>query len=514
MNYHPAGMYVWDTWYFSDQDTVHCIHLQQPRDNIPPGIANGELDRERGALGHAVSDDLISWKTLPTALYRSEPGQLDDLDLWTGSVVKKDNTFYLFYTARCSREKGTVQRIFLAISSDAIHWERWGYNPVISPDSTWYHGEKNPRYHTRALWPTVDCRDLCVVKDPQSDWYYGYFAARRPASETARTAVIGLARSRNLSEWEQLPPCFTPDRYACVETPDVFELDGLWYLLVLTGNGYGQRNRTAEANLGGPATVFAVAEKPEGPFVEPENNVLIGSERRQTFCARTVEFKGERYLLSTQAEEVSGSPWGTISFPKKLSVNKDGKLALCFADNFMNAYIENQFSGFANVPRVNNPERYGNIGDWNIADDGLRGTCRSDYSLYVLRHESRNILCEVTINPEGCRSSGIVLRLNSSSLYQGAYFILLDYEEQQVVFYKGGEFERFEGRKWSLLKDGKTRLKVLSVDATFEVYVDNLLVLQLHHPDYKFGRAGLFVEQGSAMFSDFSMSVVHPDRQL
>jgi hypothetical protein len=59
LNYHPEGLYVWDIWFFTRGDEVHLIHLQKKR----PG--SNRPDRDDGALGHAVSTDLLTWTELP-----------------------------------------------------------------------------------------------------------------------------------------------------------------------------------------------------------------------------------------------------------------------------------------------------------------------------------------------------------------------------------------------------------------------------------------------------------------
>ena len=137
-----------------------------------------------------------------------------------------------------------------------------------------------------------------------------------------------LAKSYDLLHWEQLPPCFCPDKYDCIETPEVFQLGDKWYILCLTANGYGQRNRTGDPNLFGSITIYGVADRPEGPYTECfDKNVLIGSMHKSGICTKTVLHKGKRYLFYTQALWENGKMVNHYrSLPKEVTADATGRL--------------------------------------------------------------------------------------------------------------------------------------------------------------------------------------------
>lgn len=502
MNYHPQGLMVWDSWYLHHEGRTHCFHLQQVRKGeTPPGVLEREFALESGAIGHAVSDDLVSWETLSTALYPGPRGSYDDYDLWTGCTVFHDGRFYLFYTARSSREKGSVERIALATSPDGLVWTRHPANPLFSPDSRWYHDERNPRIHGRSLWPTVDCRDLCVVKDPRGKGFFGFFAARQPASEITSTAVIGLCRSDDLVHWEQMPPCFVPGRYACVEVPDVFCLNGTWYLICMTGNGFGQRNRTSEPNISGTATIYAVADRAEGPYRELPHSLLLGAESNQGFCCRTVEVEGSRYLFHTQPERGLGLNFGSISFPRVLRAGSDRSLRACYSDRLDGCLKETLIGGVA-APILPDRGQWGSRGKWEMQGDRLRGTVQGDWGVHVFDGIGSDLLLGVDVTIEDARSAGVLIRLQGRSIYEGAYAALLDAEAGEVVLTQLADFPRVEVRRWTVHRRRPHTLKVQAVDGFINVFVDDALAIQLHHTAFVRGHMGLFVEQGSAVFSN------------
>ena len=61
--------------------------------------------------------------------------------------------------------------------------------------------------------------------------------------------MFGGAYSEDLVHWEQTGPVFRSERdaYSIVEMPDLFELDGRWYLTFLEDNAYGNRDVLGEA---------------------------------------------------------------------------------------------------------------------------------------------------------------------------------------------------------------------------------------------------------------------------
>lgn len=468
---------------------------------LPSGVLEGEFARERGALGHAVSRDLVKWEPLPTALYPGSPGSYDDYDLWNGNLVWHDGNYYLFYTSRSSVEKGTINRISLATSEDALHWKRHLGNPISTPDSRWYHGEGNPRQFTRQLWPKVDWRDICVVPDAEGGGYWGFVAARRAAEEIASTSVIALCHSEDLIHWEQYPPCFVPERYACIEVPDVFFLDGKWYLICLTGNLYGQHNRSSENNLGGPTTIYAVADLPQGPYEEVEGNVLIGSENKQGFAARTVGIEDQRYLLYTQSEKRDENIIGSLSTPKVLRTDSEGHLLAGYCSNIEAYARETIFDG--NAARfLPNEGRWGSIGTWKKKGEGITGSCDTDWSIQVFDHECRNFIYTCNIFIESARGAGLVFRVSGDDVFSGSCGVILQPETDQVIFTHLVEFPRLELKNLYVERNKRLFLRIVAIDDIFDVFVNETLVLQLFDSAHRSGKFGLFVEEGSATFQD------------
>jgi beta-fructofuranosidase len=158
---------------------------------------------------------------LPPALRTGDPGACDDDQIWTMSVTERGGRFYMVYTALARAESGQVQRTALATSDDLLTWTRHAGNPVAAADPRWYE----------ATW---DGRGRISWRDPKpilvGDTYYATLNARENAGPVLRRGCVGLLASPDLVRWEVQPPLFAPRLYYDLECPQVFQVDGGYYL--------------------------------------------------------------------------------------------------------------------------------------------------------------------------------------------------------------------------------------------------------------------------------------------
>lgn len=491
MLYHPQNRHIWDAWCFPFEGELHAIHLQYVNNGVPDPV-------EEGSLWHAATDDLIHWRTLPTALYPGvEPGSVDDRGLWTGCVVEKDGLLYLFYTARSSAEDAAMNRIALATSSDANHWRRYEGNPLFIPDKRWYANEHSPLELYGHGHFIVDCRDLCVVRDPEGGGYWGFFAARKHARTNADTSVIGLCHSDDLLHWTQYAPCFEPPFLACVEVPDVFYLNGKWYMLCLTGNEYGHRGNLSDPLLN-HATIYAVADDVRGPYRMLDENVLIGSARPQGYSAKTVIWQEKRVMFYTQRGSGAPESYGSISAPHILDTDDAGRLIPRYHHACDKWFVRTD----PGKPLDVSGGLWGSIGDWEQTGEGFQGNCPGDWAVLPFDAEIGNGSVAVTVSIFDARSAGIALHLEGQDIMRGGVVVFLDARERQVVFTRLRQFPLMERRHWPVERGRRYRLKVLMLGGAYLVYVDDILALQLTIDGHCLGKSALFVEHGGAHFTD------------
>ena len=95
-------------------------------------------DHKNKTWAHSVSDDLLHWKRLKTAL-RPDTWYSKD-GAYSGSAIVDDDKLYLFYTGNvkdCDGNRESYQ--CLAVSSDGENFERWEPSIVNQPDGYTRH---------------------------------------------------------------------------------------------------------------------------------------------------------------------------------------------------------------------------------------------------------------------------------------------------------------------------------------------------------------------------------------
>ncbi|MEJ7616684.1 MAG: hypothetical protein WKF30_06875, partial [Pyrinomonadaceae bacterium] len=451
LNYHPAGLYVWDTWYFTRGDEVHMIHLQKKR----PG--SKRPDEDDGALGHAVTTDLINWRELPVALHPGPAGSLDDNELWTGCTYEHEGRYYLYYTARTLREKGTVQRICLATSEDTIHWKKHP-EPVILPDPRWY--------------ASGDCRDLIIQRNSKTGEFHGFYAAALPAKELVDTAAIAHVRSRDLINWTHEPPVFTPKGYGVVEVPDVFYLDSRWWMICLTGHPYGARSEFHDPYIVS-GTIYASAKRLEGPYTEESDRVLIGSMEFNGFSCRSVEWKGRRYLFYTQPERTDrpdGRPstLGTTTTPKELRVTSDKRLVPMYSP-LIETRSGKKLMDDPALAQLDKIEawKFGTAGEWQVRGKAIYASSPKSWAARACGPEAENFILTGELRLDRGRAIGLLFRAArffppTREPVAQSLAVLLDFAEQSVMFTELTWMFRHDARRVRLELGRPYRLRVIA----------------------------------------------------
>lgn len=218
--YAPEGKYLWDAWFINDGEHWHMFHLQADM-GIPP------IERHHNAsIGHAISKDLVTWEEQPTALEPGPSPAWDDLALWTGSVIRKDNTYYMFYTGR-THDNYWGQNIGVATSENLIDWQRHGQNPILEADGLYCPvGEgQTCNFDSIPAW-----RDPFVDYDESTGQYIMVITSRLKDGKDKYDSSIGFATSDNLIDWKLQPPLLAPHMYEEMETPQLICHNGDYHL--------------------------------------------------------------------------------------------------------------------------------------------------------------------------------------------------------------------------------------------------------------------------------------------
>lgn len=187
-------------------------------------------------LGYSSSPDLINWQLQAPAI-TTRPGKWDCGHVWAPAVVKKEDTWYMFYTGT---DEGSFQKIGIVTSKDLKTWDYPLDEAVI--DASKYPWAVIGGVEADADMPRYfNCRDPYLIKH-NGQWLCYYTA--RTKDENENEAVLALATSTDLINWKDegyvlAEPIFGRDGVGTyfVESPCVFSRDNIFYIVYNQGKG-------------------------------------------------------------------------------------------------------------------------------------------------------------------------------------------------------------------------------------------------------------------------------------
>lgn len=221
------------------------FHVFYIRRQIEVPFEQTEVD-----FGHAVSRDLYVWTHLPPILAVRD-SSWDRHHVWAPSIVCRDSVYYLFYTGVTDEPAGPRlwQKTGIATSTDLMNWNRLD-QPILTCEQT-------PWVFCDSMSAATAFRDPCVVPDAvQPGRWLMVYSAFPTSDETSM--VAGLATSGgDFQEWEDHSPLWITHRpttgNGLVESPSLFEHDGLYYLFFTTSHMQQLRFAVTPDPAGDPA---------------------------------------------------------------------------------------------------------------------------------------------------------------------------------------------------------------------------------------------------------------------
>lgn len=312
-----AQRWIWDFWHTYHAGRHHLFYLQAPRSLASPDERHWNV-----SIGHAVSPDLRTWEVLPDALAPSRDGW-DDCTTWTGSVLRHEGRWWMFYTGTSHDEGGLVQRVGLATSEDLAHWERYGDAPLIELDPRWYEVLDLDVWHDQA-W-----RDPWVFRDDDGT-FHALITARANHGEPAGRGVVAHASSPDLLRWEVHPPVVEPGRFGHLEIPQLVRGSDRWWLLFATPPAAPDVVERFPS-MGVEGTHVLSGPAPLGPFAWDTHHLLDGDSRATRYGGRLVAVPGDppdRWRLLVWLNHDSGGRFvGELADPVPVETH-DGRLRL------------------------------------------------------------------------------------------------------------------------------------------------------------------------------------------
>jgi len=279
----PNGLIVWN-------DQYHVFYQYNP----------GGPFHETLHWGHAVSDDLVTWRDEPVALSPTLDGPDRD-GCWSGCAVDDDGTPTILYTGG----NGRRQLPCLATTDDPglRSWQKHADNPII----------EEPPAELAILetehWE-AEFRDHCVWR-ANGCWHQIIGSGVEDVGGAAL-----LYRSEDLRSWEYVGPILVGDweKSGTVwECPELLDL--------------GEKQLLHVSNY--EDVLYFLGELRDDDFVTESRDLLDHGD----FYAPQSMVDGDRYLLwgwLPEARDVSAqwdAGWsGALSLPREIDLGPDGRL--------------------------------------------------------------------------------------------------------------------------------------------------------------------------------------------
>ena len=281
----------------------------------------------------------------------------------------------------------------------------------------------------------------------------------------------------------------------------------------LTANIYGNRGIFSDPNVT-MGTIYAVAEKPTGPFHELDDNVLIGAKFSSPISVRSFMFEQERYILYTDRERTGHSDsgdvtFGTITTPKLLQT--DGEHLVAAYSPRLEQAVERECNIDWSIVKNGLKYPWGQIwqlqsAEWHF-DKKIHASSPHGWSVAQLFMPLTNFILEVDLTLDNCIAAGFCIRMETgdNGAKKSGACVALDAKEQTVFFATIPQFDFSEKRSVKIEQNKSYHLRVVNRLEHIEVYIDNKLLLTFNRYKEIGGDIGLFVDSGKASFANLRL---------
>jgi len=476
-------------------------------------------------IAHAISDNALNWRRVDNALFIGDPGSWDDLMLWTMHVTAdphQPGRWRMFYTGLSRRDQGRKQRIGLAHSNDlfrwrkaAVNWEdRRGANDPQrvkqgrakrasaapsrikaqqAPDSC-FPLEPDPQFYESSL---DDERNWISFRDPfyyQQD-HQGWLltAARVNNGPLIRRGCVGLMEETSPNHFRQLPPLHAPMLYDDIEVPNLFRVDGEYYLI-------GSLREDAKIRYW---HTTAIGE----PWRNYYDNVLLS---KGNYAGRVCYDPQGILLWNFYTQDIGNRANNLLPPPKRIERRENGQLRVTSFAGIGERVVETLDARCLNSLKGDRKDAFCRVDTGSlelVSEAGFQG--------FVFDQEVGCVRLQCRLSLTGIGKCGILCRIDPRS--HDGYYLSLDllkgiaqFRSWQTDWTTSGEdmmqFNSLQQGFWRATTIQDIAVQLLAFGSYHELSINGSVILSLADSTFSSGMLGFYIETAKLRISDL---VVH-----
>ena len=299
--------YAYATYFLPGMDGTNQPYVGDPMPYYEDGVYYIYYLKDGGdSFNHSIylatTTDFVTYTEIDEPVLESSRSGGQDAWIGTGSVVKVDDTYYLFYTGHTGASNAEFkEKIMVAKGSDPYNFEKV---------EDWY------------INPPAELRQKNDFRDPQC--YYdpatGMISMTITASQSGTARILKYTVSKDLTEQRYDGIIFTNPvgNFWNLECTDTFKMGDSWYVT------YSAQDDTLW---------YASSDNRYGPYGDP-----VRLEGKLFYAAKHVEDGENSYMVGWARRSESASStqdvaaWGGNLVVQKIMQKENGELFLAPVD--------------------------------------------------------------------------------------------------------------------------------------------------------------------------------------
>lgn len=458
-------------------------------------------------IAHAISTDGLNWHRVRNALFIGHPGSWDDHMLWTMHVSAdpwQPGRWRMFYTGVARRGNGYVQRIGCAYSRDLVEWEkapdRWADVPrhpsVDAPGCLEGPYDPESPFPIEALPPyyeseTEKGRPWVSFRDP---FYFHedgvgrlLVAARVADGPFIRRGCVALLTEERPDEFRHHPPLHHPGQYDDIEVPNLFKLQGRYYLV-------GSQREDAKVR-------YWSSHSLDGPWGNFFDNVILPAGN---YAAR-ISFDDRGPLIwnffSLGADRLAKN---LMPPPKRITVRDDGRLTIRSFEGF-DCLVSRSLHLRELLPLSKMLQREGPVIEVDETQERVTLSSEAGFEGFRFADDVISFRLKARLSMKGLGKCGLIFRIDPETT--SGYHVSLDLLKGVAQLRAWGEepgahpeevfvFRSLQAAYWQSNPEGPWNLQLTAMGNYLELAIDDHVLLTLSDDTYRAGGLGFYVESG------------------